>query len=210
MKGQILFNLLFWIHNSFCTFHDYAKGRTPFLASPDSPSLIFYHWDFWTTFLLWKAILPWNFLTALKYLYYSEFLRNLCLLGKQSLSWIFSLYLIYFLRSGVSATFACPQKQSVPWIHCIECIFYPSEFWTTCACPENFPCIEIRIFEVALARKTEFSLKFFTVLNIVFTFRIFEQLVFAMKNIVCPEFTVLNIYFLSFRILNNLRLPWKT
>jgi len=26
----------------------------------------------------------------------------------------------------------------------------------------------------------------------------------------CPDFTVLNIYFLSFRILTNLRLPWKT
>ena len=25
----------------------------------------------------------------------------------------------------------------------------------------------------------------------------------------CPEFTVLNVYFLSLRILNNLRLPWK-
>jgi len=75
-------------------------------------------------------------------------------------------------------------------------------------CPENFHCIEIRIFEeLALALKTEFSLKIFTVLNIVFTFRIFEQLVLSLKNIVCPEFTVLNIYFLSFRILNNLRLP---
>ena len=26
----------------------------------------------------------------------------------------------------------------------------------------------------------------------------------------CPEFTLLNVYFLSLRILNNLRLPWKT
>ena len=26
----------------------------------------------------------------------------------------------------------------------------------------------------------------------------------------CPDFTVLNIHFSSFRILNNLRLPWKT
>jgi len=34
--------------------------------------------------------------------------------------------------------------------------------------------------------------------------------VLALKNKVCPEFTVLNIYFLSFRILNKLRLPWKT
>jgi len=30
-------------------------------------------------------------------------------------------------------------------------------------------------------------------LNIVFIFRIFQQLVLALKNRVCPEFTVLNI-----------------
>jgi len=39
---------------------------------------------------------------------------------------------------------------------------------------------------------------------------IFEQFALALKNRVCPEFTVLNIYFSSFRILNNLRLPRKT
>jgi len=61
MKGQFLFNLLFWIPNSFCTFHDYARGGTPFLAFPDGPSLIFYHSDFWTTFFFWKTELPWNF-----------------------------------------------------------------------------------------------------------------------------------------------------
>jgi len=48
------------------------------------------------------------------------------------------------------------------------------------------------------------------VLNIVFTFRISEQLVLALKKRVCTEFTVLNIYFLSFRILNNLHLPCET
>jgi len=61
-----------------------------------------------------------------------------------------------------------------------------------------------------LALKREFSLKIFTALNIVFTLRIFEQLVLALKNRVWPEFTVLNKYFLSFRILNNLRLSCKT
>ena len=28
-------------------------------------------------------------------------------------------------------------ENRVCWIHCIECIFYPSEFWTTCACSEK-------------------------------------------------------------------------
>jgi len=61
-KDKFLFNLLFWIPNSFCTLHDYASGGTPFLASPVGPSLIFYHSDFWTTFFLWKTELPWNFI----------------------------------------------------------------------------------------------------------------------------------------------------
>jgi len=108
----------------------------------------------------------------------------------------------------------------LPWRHVTD--FYHSEFWTTCACPKKRAALNLftalkyflsfRIFEQhALALKTEFALKFFTVLNIFFTIhRIFEQFVLALKNRACPEFTVLNIYFLSFRILNYLRLPWKT
>ena len=61
-KDIFLFNFLLRIPNSFCTFHDYARGGTPFLSAPDGPSLIFYHSDFWTTFLLFKTALPWNFL----------------------------------------------------------------------------------------------------------------------------------------------------
>jgi len=34
-----------------------------------------------------------------------------------------------------------------------------------------------------------FALKIFTLLNILFTFRIFEQLALALKNKVCFEFT---------------------
>jgi len=38
-----------------------------------------------------------------------------------------------------------------------------------------------------LALKTEFALKFFTVLNVLVTFRIFEQFTLALKHSVCPE-----------------------
>jgi len=41
-------------------------------------------------------------------------------------------------------------------------------------------------------------------LNILITFRIFEQFALALKKRVCPEFTVLNMYFLSFRIFEQL------
>jgi len=57
--------------------------------------------------------------------------------------------------------------------------------------------------------KTEFALKFLTVLNIIFTIGIFEQLVFALKT-VCAWIHCMEYVFLSFKILNNLRLPWKT
>ena len=76
-KDKFLFNLLFWIPDSFCTFHDYARGGTTYLASPDGPSLIFYHSDFWTTFFLWKTKLPWNFLLCWNIFYLSGLLNNL-------------------------------------------------------------------------------------------------------------------------------------
>jgi len=43
-------------------------------------------------------------------------------------------------------------------------------------------------------------------LNILFTFWSFEQLALALKNRGCPELTVLNIYFLLFRIFEELAL----
>jgi len=47
-------------------------------------------------------------------------------------------------------------------------------------------------------------------LNILFTFRSFEQFALGLKNRGCPEFTVLNIYFLSFKIFEQLALALKT
>jgi len=41
LKDKFLFNLLFWIPNSFCTFHNYASGGTPFM-----PPLSARHWFF--------------------------------------------------------------------------------------------------------------------------------------------------------------------
>jgi len=46
-------------------------------------------------------------------------------------------------------------------------------------------------------------------LNILFTFRSFEQLAFALKNRGCPDFTVLNMYFLLFRIFEQLAVALK-
>jgi len=49
--------------------------------------------------------------------------------------------------------------------HCLQIFFTLQDFVATCTCPE-----------------TEFALKIFTVLSIVFTFRILEQLELALKN----------------------------
>ena len=142
----------------------------------------------------WKIEFALKIFHCIKYFYISGFLRNLRLPWKQSLSWNVSLYLIYFLHSGCLSNFCLPWKtEDVP--NSLYLMYF----------------LSFRILNILrLPWKTEFSLKLFTVLNIVFTFRIFEQLVLSLKNRVCPEFTILNIYFLSFRILNNLCLPWKT
>jgi len=51
----------------------------------------------------------------------------------------------------------------------------------------------------------------FTALNICFlSFRIFEHLALALKDRVCPEFTALNIYLLPFRIFEQLALALKS
>ena len=126
---------------------------------------------------------------------FQDFWGTLRLPWKQSLSWNFWLYLMYFLHSGCLSNFCLPWKiecglSSLYWI----CIFYHSQFWTTCACPknrvfpENFHCI-----------KYSFYIK-----DIWTTWACPEKQ--SVPWIHCIEY----IYFLSFRILNNLRLPWKT
>jgi len=65
-----------------------------------------------------------------------------------------------------------------------ECTFHYSGFLSNCACPEN-----------------RVALKFFTWLNILFTFRSFEQLALALK------ISLYGIYLLDSGFLSNLRLP---
>ena len=144
-KDTFLFNLLFWIPNSFCTFHDYDRGGTAFLASPDGPSLIFYYSEFWTTFLPWKTKLPWNFSPCWNIFYLSGLLSNLCLPWKTECP-LNSLYWIYiFNHSEFWATFACPEKTEF-----ILKIFTALKYFLSfriseelCACPDNRVCHEI-------------------------------------------------------------------
>jgi len=89
--------------------------------------------------------------------------------------------------------------------------------WNNRVCSEIFHCIEYFFYHAgflsnfALALKNRFAQKFFTVLNILFAFRIFEQLALALKNRVALKiFTLLNMYFLSFRIFEQLVLALKS
>ena len=129
---------------------------------------ILYHSEFWPTCACSEDIVCPKIFHCIKISFLSGFLSNLP--WRQRLPWKFSLYSIYFLHSGFLSICACPEKQcalnSLYWID----IFYHSEFLPTFACPENIVCPEI-----------------FTVLNILFKFRIFEQLALALKNRACPK-----------------------
>ena len=156
-KDTFLFNLLFWIPNSFCTFHDYDRGGTPFLSSPGGPSLISYYSDFWTTFLPWKTELPWNFSVCWNICYLSGLLSNLCLPWKtecalNSLYWMYMFYHsestvlnVYFLSLRILNNLRLPWKTEFALK-----IFTVLKYF-----------LSFRIFEqLELAFKTEFALNF--------------------------------------------------
>ena len=63
---------------------------------------------------------------------------------------------------------------------------------------------------IVYALKNRVCPEIFHCIEYTFTFRIFEQLTLALKNRVCPEFTVLNVYFLSFRIFEQRAIALKT
>jgi len=179
-KDKLLFNLLFWIPNSFCTFHDYARGGTPSL-----PPLTARHWL--------------SIIQIFEQLSFSE---------KHSCPETFHCDEIFFIFQDFWATCGLPWKtecarNSLYWIYTyliIQNFEQLAHALKNRVCPKIFHCIEIflpfSIFEeLALALKTEFFLKFFAVFNVLFTFRMFEQLLLTLKNRVCPEFTVLNVFF---------------
>jgi len=142
--------------------------------------------------------------------YHSEFFSNLRFLWKTEFPWYFSLYWMYFLPFTIFEQLcACPEKQSCPGIfHCIEYTFHIQEFWAIymrlswkiegALNSQYWLCIFYHsgfLSNFVLALKNRVALEFFTVLNILFTFRSFEQLACAsLKNRGSPEFTVPNIY----------------
>ena len=116
----------------------------------------------------------------------------------------------------------CTDRPQVN-IHCIEHFFIVHDFWATCACPEktelpwNFLLYWIYFLHSgvlsnlhALALKNR-GCPEFTVLNVYFLlFRIFEQLALALKNRVDLEFFTILKYILWFRIFEELTVALKT
>ena len=108
-----------------------------------------------------------------------------------------------FLRVVFSQTRNFTVIAITGWIYCIKIFFtFP---WKRVR-REIVRCIEYIFYHsgflsnLRLPWNTEFALKTFTVLNIYFlSFRIFEQLALALKDTVCP----------IIQDLSNLRLPWK-
>ena len=94
-KDKFVFSLLFWIPNSFCTFHDYGREELPSL-----PPLTARHWFF-----------------------IIQIFEQLSCPEKQSCPKTFHCAEIFFIFQDFWATCAIPEKQSVPWIHCTEHIF---------------------------------------------------------------------------------------
>ena len=121
-KDKFIFNFLFWVPNSFYTFHDYVGEQLPSL-----PPLTACHW-----------------------FYLMQIFEQLSCPEEQSCLETFHWVEIFFIFQDFWATCACPETQSVPWIHCIEYIFLIIQNFEqhTLAlknrvCPEIFHCVEI-------------------------------------------------------------------
>ena len=84
---------------------------------------------------------------------------------------------------------------NIHWIYRIENIFTVQDFWATCAClekqsfPWNFHCIEYISYHSSFLSNSALTMKYrvcpeiFTVFNILFTFRNFEQLALALNSL---------------------------
>jgi len=100
-------------------------------------------------------------------------------------------------------------------LHCYAVSTHPDELVLEPPLKKSWIRLWVYWIFFTLHWKTEFAVKFTTVLNIFLPFRIFEKLALALKNRVFPGFTALNIYFLSLRIFEQFALalknslPWK-
>jgi len=127
-----------------------------------------------------------------------------------------------FLHPGFLSSLRLPWNtecalNSLYWIYS----FYHSGFLRNSRLPWKIECAQNWIYWIYIFYHSGFlsnlrcpenrvALIFFTVLNMYFlSFRIFEQLALDLKNRVAPEFSTVLKFFYHSGILSNLRLPWK-
>jgi len=218
-------NILYFLHSRFLTTCACPENR----VSPEifhCIEYIFYYSGFLSNAACPEKQSFTKIFHCIEYTFHrSWFLSNLRLPWKTDLPWNFSLYWkCIFYHSGFLSNAACPEKQSFPEIfHYIENVFsIIKDFWATCVCPEKQSCpgvvdciknvfFIIQDFWATCACPVKQSCPDFTVLNILFTFRILHQLALALKNRGCPE----NVHYIEYTFylsgfLSNSRLPWKT
>jgi len=200
-KDKCLFNLLFWIPNFFCTFHDLVgEELTSF------PPLTARHWFFIIQIFEQlacpeKSELPWNFSLCWNiFLSFRTFEQLVLSLKNRVCPENFHWIEIFFIFQDFWGTWACPENRDFPEIfHCIEYSFYIQDFWATCACLEKHSvpwihCIEyifliIQNFEQpALALKNKICPEFFQCIEIFFIIQDFWGTWACPENRVCPEF----------------------
>jgi len=179
---------------------------------------IFYHSGFLSNLRFpRKTEFPRNFSLYWVCFYIQDFRATCACPEKQSLLWEFSLYWIYFFTThDFWATWDCPEKQSLPWIFSLYWnIFYHSGFLSNSrvpwkqSFPENFHGIEHTVYIIkgfwatCTWPKEQSRPETFTVLNVYFlSFRIFEQLALALKT----EFA-LHFHCIRFFFKENVRYP---
>ena len=140
MKGQIFIQFVvldpyFVLHVSWLWW-----GGTPFLSPPDGPSLIFYHSDFWKTFLPWKTDCPETFHSVEIFFIFQHFWATCACPEKQSVSWIHCIeyiFLILIIQNFEQLALALKNRVCPETFHCVEISFIFQDFWGICACPEN-------------------------------------------------------------------------
>ena len=135
-------------------------------------------------------------------LLWSRLHTTLAQITRTTPKWIYTEWTVSIMFSTfkIFEQLVLPLKNRVclEIFHCIEYTFYIPDFWETCACNEKQSC-----------------LKFSLSSNTFYHSGILSNLRLPWKT-VCPEFTVLNIYFLSFWIFEQLmfalknRIAWKS
>ena len=185
-------NYLYWLNILYLKFFHLTLKNRVCREIFHCIEYIFYHSGSLSNLrLCWKTEFALKFFTVgpIEYTFTFRIFEQLALVLKNRVCLeIFHCraYWVYFYIQDLWATCACP-KNSVSWINWIEYIFFTiQDFWATCACPEIFHCIDIffitqDFWATCACPENRVALKFFTVLIYFLSFRIFEQLALSLN-----------------------------